>query len=218
MRLTPFDWSVIVVGGWNRAIYTPAGVMHRLFDIAVEEEQPELNLQIPSDGLGPYKINHEGLVVIPDWRRFAVEMPNNDYRSLQSAMDICVKAIEDLPETPLYAAGVNVRHRLLDENGEDGAELDRLRKELGNAWDDRFREANREILEKRLVRVFEWRQGRVSLKVVDSTREPMTLSLHFERRGERPNLIDWLRIPASDIAEQVGFVYRDILGLKGKLQ
>ncbi len=55
-----FDWDVVVVGFWNPAILTPAGIWKRLFEL---EQGTPVELEVPIDGLAPYRVSHEEITV-----------------------------------------------------------------------------------------------------------------------------------------------------------
>ena len=60
MNINPFDWNVVIVGYWNRAILTPAGVGRRLFGL--EEGNPVL-VEVPMNGLGPHRVKYSDLTI-----------------------------------------------------------------------------------------------------------------------------------------------------------
>jgi hypothetical protein len=55
MALSPERWSVVIIGRWNRAILTPAGIAKRVFG---EPETKLMDVEVPLDGLSPYRVRH----------------------------------------------------------------------------------------------------------------------------------------------------------------
>ncbi len=206
-----FDWNVVVIGRWNRAIYTPQGIVTRLF------EQPpgiEFPVEVPADSIGPYKVFFDDLAIVVDWSRFMVSPLSSDYTNLRRAMDIAVRAMSDLPETPLSASGFNIRYRC--EAGCPGPST--LDDALNQEWDSRLSAESYHVSLKALTRGFEWRHGRILLSCSEED-GGILLHVNFERKGDRKELREWLQIPADDIREEVERLATRVLGLeRGTLQ
>lgn len=107
----PFDWNVVVVGAWNVAILTPGGVAKRLFRLP---PGTPVEVQVPLDAPhAPMQVKRGGMVVAvaPSGMQLTVGPEQSAFSGLQEAAEIAARAIEDLPETPVRAAGVNIRYR-----------------------------------------------------------------------------------------------------------
>src|SRR6516165_8300462 len=61
MPLVPCEWNVVVMGRWNRAILTPQGIATRLFQLPLNTS---IGVEVPMDGIGPYRVSHDRLVVM----------------------------------------------------------------------------------------------------------------------------------------------------------
>lgn len=203
--LHPFDWNVVVVGRWNRAIYTPQGIVTRLFG------QPpgiEFQMEVPADTIGPYRVHFDELMILVDWSRLVVEIPANDYDGLQRAMGVAVRAMQDLPETPLSASGFNIRYKT--EEGETGPQA--VFEALRHDWDNRLAAANCDVSLRALSRGTTWRNGRVLFSCLEK-RGNLTVELNFERKGARGELLEWLQVSGDSIRGQVEHVLSRIVGL-----
>ena len=143
MSVKRTKWSVVVLGRWNPAIFTPAGVRSRCFKL---DENTPIEVMVALDDFGPSKVRHEGLVVWADQQRFAVELEDCDFPRLIKAMTIAAGVLESLPETPVSAAGINVRYEV--PAGED-----RLTALLSAPVDNTFSDAGYEINGRHLGRV-----------------------------------------------------------------
>lgn len=55
MGLKATEWSVVVVGRWNRAILTPNGIAKRVFKLA---ELSQMVVAVPLDGVSPYIVKN----------------------------------------------------------------------------------------------------------------------------------------------------------------
>jgi len=210
MLLTPAEWNVVVVGRWNRAILTPQGIITELFG---QPEGTQFAIEVPVDGIGPYRVSYDDLVVMADWSRLTVEATKNDYDSLAKAMAIAHKAIENLPVTPLSAAGYNVRYR-----GESGGDQPRaLLEAVRHTWDGRFVDAGYPVAQRGLSRAVEWEGGRILVSLSSEKSGPVALDVNFERGGHREAMMEWLRVPAKDIRVQVETILRNVVRLDLKV-
>ena len=112
MPLTPDNWNVVVVGHWNRAILSPNGIAKRLFGL---EDGTPVQVLIPLDVVGPYHVRHEKITVIPSNDRLLVQPLHSTFENLMDAMSIARRALEDLPLTPVFAAGINLNYKSATE-------------------------------------------------------------------------------------------------------
>lgn len=206
MPLAPSDWSVVVLGGWNRAILTPLGIAARLFSLPLGNE---VSVEAPMDALGPFRVSYSGLVVMVTNALLVVETRVSDSSHLERAMAAAHKAMECLPETPLTASGYNVRYR--------GNDQDPLVKPLLDAtvlkWDDTFPENDYPIARRDITWAADWRDGRISTNLVRERDGTLELNLNFERRGDRAALMAWLARPVAEIRTQVDYLFTTVLGL-----
>jgi hypothetical protein len=106
MPIRAEDWNVVVVGFWNRAIYTPSGISRRLFGLS---PTTPVQVLIPLDLPAPYQVRHEDLTVIVGSDRMIVQPARANYPGIASAMGIARRSLDDLPHTPFSAAGINLR-------------------------------------------------------------------------------------------------------------
>lgn len=96
------DWTVVMVGQWNPAIFTPDWVAHNLLHV----ENVEAQLAV-----GPLTTNvryqTETLLVIPQQDRLIIGGRNTEEATLLE-MERCSKAVlELLGHTPIRALGIN---------------------------------------------------------------------------------------------------------------
>lgn len=185
MSFKPFNWSVIIVGRWNQAILTPAGIAKYLFKL----NQPQgLEVSVPIDGISPYKVKHPeiAIVAMTEINRLRIELLIMDYETLHKAMEIGSNALKELPETPVAAAGFNVKFRSSEQ--ETGL-LDIVNSESDKVLSSRN---GWKILNRTMSRSFEYQEGRLNLAVAmsDSGSE---VSFNFHRDSENhEELSRWL--------------------------
>jgi hypothetical protein len=109
MPAKPIDWNVVVVGAWNLAILTPQGIARRLFQLPPETP---VEVQVAVDQPAPIRVVHSGLMVIPSRDNLVVQPVAASARGLRDAANLLATAVRALPETPMTAAGVNVRYSI----------------------------------------------------------------------------------------------------------
>jgi hypothetical protein len=206
MPLVPFDWNVVVVGGWNRAILTPQGIITRLFQMP---EGTEFHLEVPMDAIGPYRVVYGGLVVMADPRMLVIEAPVNTFENLAEAMVIGYRAIENLPETPVSAAGFNVRFK----GDSQEKDLEPLLQATQHDWDGRLADARYPLCERSISRAVHWEGGKILMSLAQNEEAMITLALNFERRGSRDQMMTWLAVDPQTVRAQVETIVSRVLQL-----
>jgi hypothetical protein len=193
MSLEAYDWSVIVAGRWNRAILTPQGIAARLFGLP---RDTPIEVEVPIDSLGPYRVSHGGLTVMAAGLHLVVEPQHDAYSELERAMRIGRTALEVLPETPLAAVGINVRYR----TSEPGAGLQDL---IAQTWDADLSDQLFRIHSRSVGRSVEWNDGQINIGVAAESGQ---YQIHFniERRSEsQADHVAWLCRDIGEIRDAV---------------
>jgi hypothetical protein len=107
----PFNWNVVVIGAWNLAILSPDGIRRRLFALP---DPANIELEMAVDRPGIFRVGHEGLLVAPTPVGLEVSTRVPNAESLARACTLCQRALRTLPETPVSAAGVNIRYKFAE--------------------------------------------------------------------------------------------------------
>jgi hypothetical protein len=203
MNLNPFDWNVVIVGYWNRAILTPAGIGRRLFGL--EEGTPVL-VEVPMDGLGPHRVKYSDLTVTAETGRLVVHADIPKYDLLDRARKAAILAMKSLPETPLIAAGFNVRVRIKDPS-------DELLTSLTSGLDNALSDAGFEIYSRSLRRKLKFKDGTLNLDVEEG--DDFRVIFNFDRQSsKKEDLIAWLQLPIAEIEDVVSSVFEKVLRTK----
>ena len=202
MRVEPVDWSVVVVGFWNRAILTPAGVGRRLFQL---QEGTPLQVEIPLEGLAPYRVRHEGLIVTAGNRRLEIATESPSIPSLERAMTAAATAIDSLPETPLSAAGFNARFNIHDPP-------DELTEAFMTSLDQRISDADLTIASRQIQRTVKYGEGVLNIQVLEETPTKVSLNFHLDSTNSNA-LKQWLRTPINDVERTVDLVMDKVIGV-----
>ena len=195
MAFTAFDWNVVIVGRWNPAILTPAGIKTFVFGMAEDEK---VHVAVPLDGLSPYVVRHpeQNVAVMLDVNRLLVTLVKQDYEALGYAMKAGIKALESLPRTPFAAAGFNIRFRATEATPEVVAmfdsEIDASLGELGYA-----------ISERSLSRSVPYNESRINI-IITYKPDSWELLLNFHRDSkDKQALVEWLSMPVRAIETEV---------------
>jgi hypothetical protein len=200
MGIEAFDWNVIVAGYWNRAILTPSGIARKLFGL---EEGAPVEIAVPLDGIGPHRVKYAGLTVVVEKNRLVVQAQDAKFCELDHAREICSKAIDELPETPLTAAGFNVRVRTEDPP-------DVLLTSTKSQIDDLLSDEDFSIESRSLSRSLSWKGGFLNLNIQQG--KDLRVELNFHRQSSKSKeLIDWMQIPMSDVEQTVIQVFDNII-------
>jgi hypothetical protein len=208
MPLEPRDWNVVVIGRWNRAILTPQGIASRLFQLPPETE---IGIEVPMDAIGPYRVSHGDLVIMVSSTQLIVEATENNFASLQRAMRIAHRAMLSLPETPVFAAGFNIR---CQGSGEDDL-LAPLLAATELRWDQQFVQAGYPISRRDVTWVVDWQDGKISVNLVrDQHDRLLRVNLNFERAGNRDHLLAWVARPVEEVRVQTQRIFTDVLNLQ----
>ncbi|MFZ2656883.1 MAG: hypothetical protein WAX69_18260 [Victivallales bacterium] len=107
MKLQPTTWSIVLVGWWNPAILSPAGISKHIFKLPQDEK---IQVAIPLDGISAYIVSNpnETLDVHVEKERLQIDIKKCNYDSLAEGMQAALNALEVLPITPIKAIGYNL--------------------------------------------------------------------------------------------------------------
>jgi hypothetical protein len=205
MPLAPHSWNVVVLGSWNPGILTPHGVITKLFQLPPDTE---VGMEVPLYAVAPPRISNGGLVVVAGSNSLAVEAQAGNYESLGSAARLAHRAMDILPETPVTAAGFNIRY--LDAARQAGGAFASL---LEHRLDLAFQRESLPVVRREVSRSVDWRGGKVKVDLVDEVGMGYHLLFNFECQGDRAELMRWLSLPPGDIQRQVQHVCHQILSL-----
>jgi hypothetical protein len=210
MPLEPYDWNVVVLGHWNRAILTPQGIAERLFQLPSETE---IGIEVPMDAIGPFRVSHGHLTVMVTGAQLMVETEENTFPGLERAMRVARRGMESLPETPVAAAGFNVRAQ---GSGEDG-NLGPMIAATQLLWDEHFREAGYPISRRDVTWVADWQGGKISVNLTREDQDRnLRVNLNFERARGRDELMAWLARPIEEVEEQVRRIFFGVFTLQAE--
>lgn len=193
MGLKPVNWSVVIVGRWNRAILTPAGIATRIFHTTVEQE---LGVLVPLDGVSPFVVRDPNgdVSVMTDESRLFIRVENPLYDCLQKAMSYGLNAMESLPETPVSAVGFNVNYQCDDLSPELArlivADVDKLLSKSDLKVINRARA---------VTRLFEFRSGQLGLTLTANADTFQVLGNFHRASTALADLKEWLQTPVADV-------------------
>lgn len=203
MPLVADDWSVVIVGHWNRAILTPAWIAKRLFDLP---EATPVQVLVSLDTVAPHQVRHEKITVIPGSDRVVIRPEVKDFPTLGQAMAIARKLLEELPRTPVSAGGFNIRYK--SESMVEAVQ----RVSIHEWWDNRLSDAGFSIETRGIHRSLKWKDGKIRVFLSQEEDDKYEVFLNFDRASEdHAQLKDWLSATIEDIkAEFDRVVYKSI--------
>jgi len=199
MKTKPFRWDVVIAGYWNRAILTPNGIAKRLFKLP---KGTGIEVFIPVDALESPQVKHEGIVVKVEERRLIIATEKPSYESLNKAMQTGCNALQDLPETPVLAAGFNVRFAIEDYPHE-------FEEIIQSGIDTHLSDAGYEIVSRGLTRKIRFKDGIFEKGILNlyahrGEDSLIKIELNFHRDSkETKDLTDWLNVSAVDLETEI---------------
>ena len=190
MVFKPFNWNVVVLGAWNPAILTPEGIAELVFRVP---KGTAIAVEVPINVPAPHRVTHAGLAVVVGPGSLEVTTDTYDCDSLKRACECARHAIEELPRTPLSAAGVNLRYRCDEAPSE-------LLEGMYCGIDDSVANAKLEVGRWKIVRRLRWRDGVINLDIKAEEQGEAVIVLNFHRgTGKHEELISWLSVSVDDM-------------------
>ena len=205
MALQPEDWNVVVLGRWNPALFTPAQISSRIFGLP---QGTPIEVYVPIDDvLLPSRVKHDGMDIFANPAQLNVSIAQCSFEKLDQGRKIASDAIEQLPKTPLIAAGFNIRYRA---DGLPSSLASRFSAEL----DRRFSDENFSILGRQFHRILAFQKGRLLVRVANDPDEKAEVMLNFELKSNEPNVLrEWLGVPIREVRDAVTQVLSAVLEL-----
>jgi hypothetical protein len=205
MVIQPADWSVVIVGRWNRAILTPAGISKRVFNI---EDQKQIMVLVPLDGVSPYivKLQEGDIAVRTDEKSLRIDAEKPDFAHLERVMSFGVNAITSLPETPLEAVGINVNY----ESGDLNPQLATL---IAGEIDKQLSSIDYKVTSRAVIRTYELNEGQLNIRIIGE-KDLFKIYFNFHRSSiNSADLVQWLKTPIGNIQNLINTFF-DVLKIE----
>ena len=199
MDYVGFNWNVIIKGAWNRAILTPNWIANKLYGL---EKGTPLEIYVPVANLAPSRVKHERLIVVAADGFLEIIADEPKFATLSRAMEVGVKALNELPVTPVIAAGFNVRYRF-DEPIPEIAVV------FNTPLDHSLAKADYSFIHRKTIRGCTSKEpvfgkGIINLSVSTDKNRVQQVEFNFHcDSSEKEKLIDWLSIPHPKIESEV---------------
>ncbi len=179
----PVDWNIVVAGAWNVAILTPEGIATRLFEL---EPNTPIEVQVAVDVRAPIRVKYEDILIQPSPTSLVITPQDPTPEQLEKSVIIAKRALENLPETPFSAVGLNLRF-LFEEIPDSLIEAGK------SVIDEKLPDAGLEIREKMLKRKIVWQDGELNLDIVEREDSSALIVFNYHKSSNSPEgLIDWL--------------------------
>jgi len=202
MNLEALGWDVVVAGFWNPAILTPSGIAQRLYDLP--EGTPVL-VEVSMDWLAPYRVRHNELTATAEMGRLVIAADVPRYEVLDRARQAGVRAMERLPETPVTAAGYNIRLKINEPS-------DNFLGTVTCGLDALLSDAAFSIDSHRLRRSLRKDGGLINLEISQGKETNVSLNFHYQS-SKKEDLIAWLKHPIHDVEQTVAVVMEKVISV-----
>jgi len=206
MKLEPFDWNIVIVGRWNTAILTPGRIAEKIFEI---KPPTGIFVNVPLDGISPYMVKdpQQEIVIVTEYNRLIIQIVKMDYETVQKGLKAGLKVLEWLPETPLTAAGFNIRYKTSEPIQElidiFPSQIDSKLGSIGYT----------QISARAIIRSIGFGDGVLNLTIAKDD-EDFTLLFNFHRQSNsNDGLKEWMRTPVNKISDTVQSITK-VLGIK----
>lgn len=205
MPLASVDWSVVIVGRWNRAILTPAGIGKRLFGL---EEGTPLEVMLAIDAIAPPRVAHDGLVIVAGSDRLVIYPSKCSFHELERARSIARKALRDLPETPVTGVGINVKYKTTEQ-------VIPITQIIESSWDNQLSDHGYSIRERTITRRLAWNDGAINISVSINEESEHFIQFNFDYHTAETAMHEhWLEVPIENIESEVKRLLVETMGLK----
>lgn len=180
---TPVDWNIVIAGAWNIAILTPEGVARRLFNL---EPGTPVEVLVAVDVGAPIRVRHENIIVQPSPTNLVITPQDSTPEALANSVTVATRALNSLPETPMSAAGLNLRFQF-DQIPDSLIEVGK------SVIDDKLPDAGFEIVEKVLKRRIVWQGGVLNLEILEREDSSALVVFNYHKNSNLPEeLKAWL--------------------------
>ena len=206
MNLERNNWDVVVVGHWNRAILTPSWIAKKLFQLP---EGTGIEVAVPIDVFSTPVVKWDGLSVMAEEHRLTISSREPSYEQLAKAMKAATIALEELPKTPLFAAGFNIRFKA-------SGVCEDLCDTIQCPADETLSDAGYEIVSKGLKRSIHatataLSAGVINLSITEDDDKLCAVDLNFHRDSkEKADLQEWLGVSPGSIESEVSAILAGI--------
>jgi hypothetical protein len=139
--MTPKEhsWTIVVVGHWNRMIFTPHWVGRKIFEVEHIQTLISPNLSAPVI----YRNDDVALSIRSG--RVVVEVTRFADDSVQTAETMMCKVLSELSQTPVSAIGINFGF-IIDEQNARLLDLFRFSDEADIPWNTEMKKITREFV------------------------------------------------------------------------
>src|SRR5262249_4627697 len=132
---------------------------------------------------------------------------HNTFDNLIEATVVTRRALEDLPQTPVFAAGLNLTFK-------SDAEIVALRHVTASQWDDHLSDKSFVITSRSIVRSVEWRDAMINVTITLEPTGASSVTFNFDYKSQSSEALKkWLDLEASEIKKQVHLILFETLDL-----
>jgi hypothetical protein len=206
MPLTAQDWSVVILGRWNRAILTPSGIARRMFQL--DPETP-VEVFVAIDAIAPPQVRYDRMVVMVASDRLMIHPEDQTFPRLARAMELGLRGLDSLPETPLAAVGINIKYTC----GEPLEVLQDITR--SHEWDNRLAENDFVIANRGISRSLSWNGGNINVMIAEGADASFEIRFNFERRSTvLADHQEWLARGVEVIEQEVHHILHNSIQLQ----
>lgn len=195
MSVKKTKWNIVVVGSWNPALLSPAGIMKHVLGIE-GEHSIEVGVQLDDPTQPAFSVKYEGMTFQPVRGKLIIDSASPNCESLKIAAEYGKKAIQSLPKTPFHGAGVNLRYTWEDCPVDVSAMF-------GSELESRFLSRDIGPTRRRAGRTLPFKDGEVNVNIEWFAGERLDITLNFNCQSSQSEaLISWLDFTTEEIEQE----------------
>lgn len=182
--MEPYDWNIVILGHWNRAILTPNWIAQQVFKLPIGTP---VNVLVPLDGFAPFQVQNSGITVGPLPDRLLIQLETPNHESLATGLTAMVRAVEALPQTPFRACGINLSFRAAEP---PAPLLERTR----SASEKLLSDAGYELRTRRRGETLSFHDGTLNIVADIPTIGECRVTMNFDRQAsDAKDIAGWLK-------------------------
>jgi hypothetical protein len=126
---------------------------------------------------------------------------------MQKAMDIAKKSLEDLPETPVSAAGYNFKFK-------SNRHIPALAEAVDHRLDQTFSDSDYTVLTRAISRSLKWKNGEIRVIVSQEEDNAYSVLMNFHMGSDSTDTLkEWLSVPIADARKHIEKILFQCLGI-----
>lgn len=195
MKFKPYNWNVVIIGFWNKAILTPNFIIEKILK---KTQGSIFTVEVPIDLFGPPRIKSDDFIIYVDSKQIIIETVDYTIDKLIIAMEYAKNALIELPVTPCLASGFNIRYII------DDIDPKILKKIIESNIDNLLSTLDYDIIDRSFNRTLKFKDGTIKIIISFLNSEKLEFQINFNKDSSNINqLKDWITISSEELNNEI---------------